>query len=111
MSNLRTVPMTGKSRKLPASLTRKLTRRGIYDAEIAFVRASTNALHAGNSLRGTVKRIYGDDAEAVLEGIRQRLDATGVLEMDTVAGLEAEAKFYNKVAVELGLVEVARDEA
>lgn len=108
---MRNVPITGKSRNLPTSLTRKLNRRSAYDPEVAFVRASTNALHAANGLRGTITRIYGDDAEAVLGSIRQRLDATGVLEMDTVAGLEAEAEFYNRCAAELGLAEVARDTA
>lgn len=96
------VPITGKRKKLPASLTDKITRRGVHDPEVAFVRADRRATRAAKNLRGLIDETYGDKAERVKEHIRRRVDGAGILEIeDAIVGLNAEADFYDEAAKQI----------
>jgi hypothetical protein len=96
-----TVPITGRSRKLPASLTRKLTRRGQYNPEVALVRAEADCRKAADELSAAIEQKYPDTAEEVKEDIRLELDATGALDSNGVEALRAEAEFYRAKLAEI----------
>ena len=92
------VPITGKSLTLPASLTRKLGQCGVYDAEVSFVKAEKRVKQSADELRVLIDSTYGEDAERVKSTIRRMLDGTGIMTGDPIASLQAEAMFYDRIA-------------
>ena len=101
MRAIKKMTIGGETKKLPASLARKLTVQGTYDPEVAFVRAERQSEQAAADLRDLIQQVYGVQAEQVKAQIRAKLDARGILEDNTLAGIKAETDFYNDVAEQI----------
>ena len=91
------VPVAGKSQTLPASLTRKLSQCGAYDAEVSFVKAARRLTQSAGRLRMLIDSIYGKDVERVKNTIREMVTDKGFLAAG-LAGMQAEAMLYDEMA-------------